>query len=458
MMRIDFFHAIARLSVLLLAVLTAAGCGGGDDPSATSTAETTSDSKQAIESEMEQQMEGQQAGSATSGGHDAGSGSMAMMNRQESGDGDSMDEYEDGDDDEEMYGESYNAQYSQQYGQANRGGRNTVPTRPVDVLQWTDTQILEAVAEKDGKVLQAIEAKAAASPGDPAFAQLMAQVLQKSSGGTMDTMPGGSAVGGFGIPGLGSLFGGGERGSGLQPAASMPSIPNITPGSVPPGGAFFQLEKHNVIPDPVLGVDSLEMMIGEAMLTYVPQAAQATRGAAQNLQRGAPSGHDAVGGNASSVSGHGAASGHGGGSPSGQPQNGSFPGSGPGSGSMSEEDYEEDERDRYQNGRTTAQRPMGNLQDEELVRAVVHGLVINNSDPAWMTLKNIVSGTVLTPLPMPISTQIVLTEVFSTEKPNVAVASDLLTAATQAVAATLQRTNRPCGFWRLSRKIPLTTF
>lgn len=450
MMRNGIHCFIGTVIATLLCALMITGCGGGsDDASATADSGAPSASQQAVQADVQARMQSGQpdAGAEASMGAPSGHGGaggespeMAMMNEQG---------YEDGDGGDEAGGESMEDMYSDQdgmdgedgysggggpgYGQQQNGG-NRQPSRPADVTQWTDAQMLAAVDEKDATVLQAIQARAVASKGDPAFAQLMTQVLQKSSGGPA-AATGGQAAG-FGIPGLGSLFGGGPPGGGRAP--SGPTAPSIAPGSVPPGGAFYRFNRSDLISSPLIGVDSVEMMIGEAALAFVPQAAQGSRAAAERMQdsvAGAPSGHDAPGGSASPEMQQQQMQMQRQSYEEGQGMEGM---EGEGMEGMEGMEGEGMEGMGYSNGGQNggyngAARRQGNLQDEELVRVVVRALVLNNSAPSLTTLKSIVGGTVLTPLPLPMATQIVLAEIFSAEQPNLAVASELLTTATQAV-------------------------
>lgn len=454
MMRIDLYRSPATFVFLLLCGLFVTGCGGGDDATTSDAGGAPSASQQAIATEVNAQM-GEQSG----GGHGGGDGDgyeggsdyesedmYAGESRMYEGDDYEESNYEDGGSSDNMYGE-------QQYG----GGQNNLTSRPADVMQWTDAQVLEAVAEKDTAVLQVIQAKAAASQGDPAFAQLMAQVLQTTSGENNPAATAAGGIGGgFGIPGLGRFFGGGAAPGKSSP--SVPTMPNIAPGSVPPGGAFYQPDRTELIDSPLRGIDSLEIMIGEATLSFSPQAAQATRGAAERMQgslQNTPGGHDAAGGapgggmaTGGAPSGHdgggnatqgGAPGGHdagGGGYPSNYGESmesgqSTYPGANGGN------QYNPGQGQGYANGTPGGgqQRPLGNLQDEELVRTVVRALVFNNSAPSWQTLSNLVNGTILTSLPRPINIQIVLTEIFSGDQKNIAAATDLLAAATKTVAA-----------------------
>lgn len=420
-MRIDRQLSIFIASLSALCAMSLVGCGGGGDSETASNAGESSAAIQAVENEVESRM-GMEDGGA-GGGHD--SDGMGQDGYEDAS-------YEDGGEpgmepgmegDLEMY-EDAGSPYNQQ---PNR--QNQVVSRPADVMQWTSEQVLAAVEEKDSAVLQAIQVQAAGSQGNPEFAQLMTQVLQTSSG---HEVVGDNAGGTFGLPGLESLFGGGAASPAGGNDGKTLAKPMIVPGSLPPGGAFYRPQR--ITPSAVHGVDSLEMMIGEAVLAYVPQAVQGSRDAAQRIQ-GAASGHDADGAGmaapaAGGASGHDAPSGQMG-APANSGHDASMTSGVPaGMDGMGGMDYESNAGMGYESGQP---RPVGNLQDEELVRTVVRALVTNNTAPAWVTLKGIVNGDIASPLPLPLNTEIVLAEVFSSATPNVAFATELLTIVTGSV-------------------------
>jgi hypothetical protein len=467
-MRIDLYRGIVKAGCSALCILSVTGCGGGgDDAQVASGSNQPSAATQAVAAEVDSRMAGTSAAAPTGGmppdgtesdgvgGHDTGGHDTGGMGETDlgldmvgtSGTGDMSDVNMN---QANMYagdGTQGNSQYGQQQ---NGQGQNQGPTRPADVAQWTSAQILAAVEEKDNRVLRAIQAKAEVSQDEPEFAQLMTQVLQKSSGEQVGSAAGG--VGAFGIPGLGSLFGGG--GQAPRNSGKTSSRPKIKSGSAPPGGAFYQPRIDRIIPSPALGIDSLEMMIGEAVLAYAPQAAAGTRAAAERIQ-GSASGHDAAPGGMAETgvapianpanSAVGAPGGHdamptGPGTMNADTMNaGAMNAGAMSSGSLGAPvgANPRTSNNQYNNGGYGGGQPAltGNLQDEELVRTVVQALILNNSAPSWQTLKSIISGDVVTPIPQPLSTEIVLAEVFSAEFPNATAASEMLTAATQAVVA-----------------------
>ncbi|MEQ9406757.1 MAG: hypothetical protein RIK87_03485 [Fuerstiella sp.] len=305
------------------------------------------------------------------------------------------------------------------------------PGRPGDVRQWTDDQLLAAVDERDARVLQAIEARAESSVGDPAFVELMADVVGRTSpDGSVPGAAGGPIPGAAGYP------------SSLQPA--QPGGPR----PVPPGGAWLEPTfRHSDRPHlqrPYL--DSLEVMLGESLLGFSPQAAQATRGAAANLQNSAANAQNST-----------AAGYPGGGYPAaagaqGYPADGSadpatmsqtmqpgmegYPGAGYPGGAAMGSDYPNGApgypSSGYENGGSGyggGNRPAGNLQNKDLIAAVVRGLVKNNSPQAWTMIEGIVEGTVRTPLSADDNSELVIREVFSAPSPNIQKVQTLLEAA-----------------------------
>ncbi|APZ93957.1 hypothetical protein [Fuerstiella marisgermanici] len=323
------------------------------------------------------------------------------------------------------YGGNYgggNIDYPGTGGAGGGYGGNARNGRPNDVTQWTDEHILTAVDEKDTRVLQAIEMKAKSSPGDPAFVSLMDQVLAKTDSG------------GGGLPGLGS---------GAQPGtAGFPSGPRPQAGPdgkppVPPGGAFIdprsrQFDSNRLVPQDRASraaagrsVTSLDAMIGEALLAYVPQAAQGTRGAASRLQNSAQNtgSMEAPGMDPAMMSGEpgGEMSMPGGEEMGGMEMEGYNPGGyGPsgygGAGGM---------------GMGGQQATQGNLTDEELVKAVIRALVNNNTVQAWTIVQSLVDGSRSTALPPQAATEIAVREAFSSPTPNIEKSEQLLATALQ---------------------------
>jgi hypothetical protein len=174
----------------------------------------------------------------------------------------------------------------------------------------------------------------------------------------------------------------------------------------------------------------MEIMLGEAMLGYAPQAVQGTRGAAGRLQ-GTATGQ--VPTSAPPTSGPPTS-----GPPtSGPPTSGSASsaqmemldgaGSG-GAGMMDELGY------GAEGGGGDGQRS-GSLQDREIVEAVVQALVSNNSAPAWRTVKGILAGSIATPLAMEEVAEVVMSQAFSGDAVNPEMAQQLLATTVDNVIA-----------------------
>lgn len=335
--------------------------------------------------------------------------------------------------------------YGGGYSSGGAGGGQGPPARPQDVRQWTDEHILTAVGERDARVVDAINARAESSNGDPQFAQLMGDVLAQSSGGGMPGgLPGGSSP--FSLE---SIFGGPSSGAGPRGGGTTrPSqVPNIPPGSTPPGGA--RLDPRLLRPSHNAEVlDSLDVMIGQALLSYAPQAVQGTRNSASNLQNSVSGSNPESAGSFSaqmqlppgSQSGSGSNPGNMS-SESMNPGNMSSESMGAGPGGMSSEMMESAAMGGGYPGSGQpgngfgAGANQGTLQDRPLIEAIVRGLVRNNTPQAWQLIDGIVGGDVSTPLDPETNTEIVIREVFSSPAPNVAKAEAMLTAALDSALA-----------------------
>ncbi len=446
--------AVTRISVLAFAVALCqiVGCGGGDDAAESSVASTDNGAASApvapaADSGMasgggggaaaghggdDQGDMGGGAGGmemmAQGGGGDSNAAAAMMMAGGGSGDGayDSGSEMDAGMIDygnEGGYPGMEGMDGSGGYGSGGYGGGGGQGGRPNDVTQWTDEQILTAVDDKDARVVQAIEMKAKNAPGDPAFVLLMDQVLAKTE------------VSGGGFPG-GS---GGVPGSAGFPAGPRPQRGPGGKPPVPPGGAFLDDIYRQPGADglflPQRGISTLEAMIGESLLAYAPQAAQGTRNAAGRLQGAS---QDAAAGmmmQAPPGSDPAMLEGAPGGAMMEDAPGGGMEGAPPGAmmqsgmgmdGGYGTEGYG---AGGYGSGGQTAAQ--GSLQDEELVKAVIRGLVINNSPQAWSTIQALVDGSRLTALPPQNAVEVAIREAFSSSTPNLEKAEQLLATAMQ---------------------------
>ncbi|MEZ6126610.1 MAG: hypothetical protein R3C49_26100 [Planctomycetaceae bacterium] len=270
----------------------------------------------------------------------------------------------------EMMSPQYGTNSPAGYGQPASGAGG--PGRPQDPKQWTDDQILAAVAERDPRVQQAILARAAATPGDESFPLIMEQALQVSVGGSSMSGPGGP-IGS--MPDLFQLFGGGGRGGSSGGSAPVElTVPRNLP-KTPPGGAFQQLNPRRFRKSPLHALDSLDAMLGEAVLGYTPQAEQGVRGAAENLQNGVQN----PGLMSPGSPGHGA--------PSVDMSTAGAP-----------EGYPGGEMSGYEGLVAPGRQNAGaQLSDRDLLQTILQALVLNNSKAAWKMIDGIASGTVSTP-------------------------------------------------------------
>ncbi len=329
-------------------------------------------------------------------------------------------------------------------GGQNAGRAANVPSRPADFAQWSDEHFLTAIKERDGRVVAAVYAKGETSSGDPQFAQLMSDMLTELSGDA-----GSAGANGMQVPG--------EPGypSGLGPGAgSNPGRPPVPPGGAQLDGIQRRLRDSSMIP-----VDSLDVMIGEALLAFLPQAEQAVKGAAGRLQLGVnaagsgssetppgPAGMSGPGMSGPGMSGPGMSGpGMSGPGMSGPGMSGpgmSGPGmSGPGmSGPGTGEGYNPPAMEGNYGlgagyGGQTGGGSTSVLSEYELVRAIVHGLVVNNTANAWQTLHGIIKGSVGTTLPSEENVRIVLEEAFSGESTNTEMAQQLLNSTLELTFA-----------------------
>lgn len=427
---------LTRLTFLAVLSLLFVGCGGGDSSGESSADTGDSSAQEAIQNETEAAM-----GMPGAEGGEHGMEGMAGMEGMPGGEAAAGGEVAMPDDAAMMAG--MEAGYAGEPGYTGGPGMNGMPggqpqkpARPADVAQWTEDQLMAAVEERDPKVLQAIHVHAENAKGDPKFAELMTRVLQMDGGAPGAGGPGAAAPNANpAVPNLQGTLGGGAAAaepagdsSGAEavpandpaagaPTRSGPASPAAKGQSLqPPGGA--SLERP---------MDSLEVMLGQSLLSYVPQAAQATRGAINNLQgnvnaAGADPAMNAAEANAAAAANSGGAAMPGVDAAADptmmQEMEGGYNGypGGPG----------------YEGG--PGQRN-GALDSQQLVKAVAHGLVINNTPAAWDMLKGIAAGTVATPVTTPEAIEIVLSEVFSAEAINVPVAQQLLMSALQTVAS-----------------------
>lgn len=343
------------------------------------------------------------------------------------------------------------------------GGAPAAPARPADVSKWTEKDIRSAVVERDKRVLQVIERRVKAKPGDATVAAMLMKLLaaanerpappqntnqnngfnpgfgQSGEPGGASSEPGaagygsapgaagyGSAPGAPGAAGYGSAPGGPDSsGYGSAPGApgaaggfgnsgQAPPYPGGSPGGAPGGvpgkptgrggapGAPPTSEPPSQSSLERRPVDSLSLMLMEyatawqsspaagAMQgrlsapgglpgTLDPGGAAGQISGSPNPAGGAATLGAGLGGNPADAGSGSLPGGLSGGLPGGMP--GGFPGMGPGGMSGA-----------------PAAPAFATMTDRELVKALVTGLLANNSGEAWQGLLEIINGNAKTPL------------------------------------------------------------
>lgn len=422
---------LTELSFVAVLSLLFMGCGGGDAASESSAETGDSSAQEAIEMETEAAM-GMPGGEGGAHGMESMEG-MAGMEAMDAGEA-AGGEVAMPDDAAMMAGmeASYAGEAGYNGGPGMQGGQPQKPARPADVAQWTEDQLLAAVEERDPKVLQAIQIHATNAKGNPQFAELMTRVLQMDggapgAGGQGAAAPNANPL----VPSLQGVPGGGaaaaEPGSDSSSAEAVPAESGIPAGGQPtrsnpvaPAGKGQSLQPSGgaSLQRPV---DSLEVMLGQSLLGYVPQAAQATRGAISNLQGNVNAAGTDPAMNAGEANSAAAAA--------------ATPGMNAAADSAMMQEMEGG-YNGYEGGYAggPGQRS-GALESPQLVKAVAQALVINNTPAAWETLRGMAAGTVATPVSPAENIEIVLSEVFAAETINTPVAQQLLVSALQTVAS-----------------------
>ena len=308
------------------------------------------------------------------------------------------------------------------------------PPRPDNFDAWTDEDYMSAAREHDPKLLDAIDFKVKAAPGDASVAVLLIALLDLPPL-PPSTNPNGTATGypsGYpGMPGgempnpglsnpnssssspLGASAPGSALGHGPAPATKQ-----ALPQSLPPQ-ASIRNDSHQQTNAATVSsqtaVDSISAMILEASVSYMPQGAAvgAMAGGIQGRIEGG-AGHAAEGssmpqGNMQlgENSGTTMPPGYPGGYPGGELGNG-YPGGNP----------------QGPNGAPG----VGQLQDRMLVEKVVDGLIVNNSKDAWQAIFGIVAGTVKTPLPAASNCEVVVEQLIQNMDSNTDVIEPVILA------------------------------
>lgn len=282
-----------------------------------------------------------------------------------------------------------------------------VPSRPVDVATWTDEQLIDAVHERDPKLLDAIDHRVKSSPGDPKVAEMLTSLLMALANPRVPATPNqqGGAVGYPGDPASGYPGSAYPGSSGAAGATAPGTLPGAMPGATAPAsqltpptqGAIRRRKRDD------LAVDSISMMFLESATAYqggavgamaaknIPGAAgvsadepsNAGTAAAQTAPT-APMPGGAMPDAAAGAYAAGAATGY----PGAQYPGGAYPGSQPGMPGT---------------GGTVQDK----LPESLLIERIVDGLIRNGSPAAWQTIYGIAAQTVKTPLSPGVGAEIV---------------------------------------------------
>ncbi len=320
------------------------------------------------------------------------------------------------------------------------------PARPASFDAWTDADFVAAVQEGDEKVLEAIDFKVKAAPGDSNVAILLTTLLRveplavdlNGAAGTGGGYPGGGYPGGGGYsgtysggtvpgaessasmvlpgsaPGSSSGSGGtGSTGGSQAPGSPLPGGSGPAPGTTPVGAPGIapqssldrSVGNHDTIELVAVvqnvdhsrdAVDSVSAMILEAAVSYAPQGAGVGAIAGQ-----VPGRIQGTAGQSSAGSMPGGAIPNGA-TPGNAAQTTEPPGYTPPMDSTATGNYP---AGGYPGGGYSGAMPgaqgaaiAGGLQERALVERVVDGLIANNSQDAWQAVFGIVSGTLKTRL------------------------------------------------------------
>ena len=285
-----------------------------------------------------------------------------------------------------------------------------IPSRPQDVATWTDEQLVDAVHERDPKLLEAIDSRVKSSPGDPKVAEMLTSLLMALANprvpASLNQQGGAAGYPATGYPG--SAYPGSNGASG---ATTPGMVPGAMPGAgtpalqgTPPTQSSIRRRKQDD-----LAVDSISLMFLESATAYQggavgAMAAKNIPGAA-GVSAGEPSNAGAVGAQNSSAAAMpegampagampagampaGSAEGVSAGYPGAEYPAGAYPGAQPGMPGA---------------GGAAA----GKLTESQLIERIVDGLIRNGSPAAWQTIYGIAAQTVKTPLPPGLGAEIV---------------------------------------------------
>ena len=438
------------------ALCFAVGCGGSDEPAA-----ETASSESTAETPVSADGEGAAAGMAAAsmppgGGYDSGSSGMAYSppGAEASGQG-SMSGMPGG------YGAGMMPGGMAPGGMQMPGGSGipgeggitapVVPVRPESVAMWSDQDLLDAVRDKDPRILDAIDARVQASPGDPLIGTMLTNLLTAvvtppanplngsavpGQSGVMSGYPGQGYPGaggiGQGYPGAGSS-GQGYPGAGSSagpgaPAYPMPAPAGATPsGAAPRPGAAQPQSREPLVStrqpslrgprSTNLAMDSLSIMVVESATAYFQgPGVGAMAGRSISVAPGASSAPNpadlytppamAEGGSAEAAASAGA-----------MPEypGGAYPGNASGIGGADA---------------VTS----GGLDSVFLTERIIDALIRNGSPPAWKTLYGITAQTVKTPLAPTHATELVVRGLFRHIESNSAVIEPVLLSVIDGTA------------------------
>ncbi|MFO1003877.1 MAG: hypothetical protein U0936_26395 [Planctomycetaceae bacterium] len=281
---------------------------------------------------------------------------------------------------------------------------------------WTDEQLVDAVHERDPKLLEAIDSRVKSSPGDPKVAETLTSLLMALANPRVKTQsnPQGGAAGypGAANSGYPASYPGANGSSatpgmvpGVMPnAAGESSVPSTSssPQSSAPAGA--QLNQNPAAPtlestpptqsavEPgirkSLAIDSISLMFLESATAYYQGGAVGAM-AGKNIPGavgvGSTAGGQAVSSeqnNSGAAMSSSAMPGYVGAAGTSYP-GGEYPGSGyPGG-----------------EGGMPGATGQGGLSESLLIERIVDGLIQNGSPAAWQTIYGIAAQSVRTPLP-----------------------------------------------------------
>jgi len=432
----DFYLSVSIRSLFVRTFLSGlslciAGCGGGDDSSATST--TTTDGAAAGATDGGAMAPGMTGMAGMDGAMPPADGGamgatpnsgMAGMPGMEPGYAGAPGN---------MGGAGYTGapgyDAAAGYGQ---GGIQQTPARPADVTTWSEKDYLEAFRDRDPRVLEAIDSKVKASPGDAKVAAFLTGLLTQLAV-LKDAAPAQNAAN-PGYPGYNGAQPGGTSPGYAPPgypgsdASAMPAGPvgNAPQQSIPqsssPSGASSDGSSPtgSAIPGPTpavspqssirgnrapnLAVDSLAIMFAESATAYL-----------QNPAVGAIAGKDIAGSAAATAGSQSGAEYVPPGTSTGiEAVSGAMPG--------------------YPEGVNPGGTPPGSLDMKRVVEHIVNGLIENGSNDAWMALYGITAQTVRTPLPPAEATELVVHALYSHIHKNPAIIEPAILALVDGTA------------------------